>query len=1349
MAVDLEAIARRGRCDASSLKLAMPLLEQGYTAPFLARYRRDELGGLDEATLWSLKAAMDAETSLAEFRDELYETWQSTPLADPSIGDAIKKSGSKRTLQRLHKRLRGETGTSVENDASRLAVRLLNPEKGDPADPKELAESMPSISDADAAVEGLQEALPARLAGDPRVINAAVRWLSRNAKIHVSNVHDPHIEAGDAQSGGKSKSKSGGKKKKKSAKTDATAEPAGATAEQSSGEQSTAEPTTAEPTAEQSAGQSPPSAGETAQAVGESSSSSSAAPGTADAAPGQQADSQSESSSGPAAESSSGPAAESSSSSASESEPTKPASDASGQETAAQDSDSDRHPGGRQESANQEPNERQPADDGSTSSNTESSDAAASDAAVSESSDTPPEAAPTAASADPPANAEATPAESDSSDTATSTDATSTDARAGSDSEAQSEPASEANADQKSGEDLPGFQPDPDSKPADKKPAEKEAAGKKSSSKKPKKISPRQRRRRWLVSVLKPLEGKRLQATKLSAFQIVMLGRALRSQVAVCAFEYDAAKLVAEIKRSVVGLNKSIEPLLDDIVMRHEADIREAAEAAWWDELHERASARLVGIAADHLRRHVNRGPVDAKVVMSIDAIGPKTAATAIVSADGRVLEGEDLPCQLSGAVRGQTVAKMGELIHQHGVDLVVVSNGPARRACLIALGDLIAQSPEGSIRWTVADRTGADAYASSDVANSEMRSTPRRFRAAAWIAFSILHPAQAYAKVDPLRLRLASFQSELSDEALEITLGDIMASGASRGGVDANAAPLGWLRQLPGMSDATAQALVSRREQTLLKSRQELLALEGWAGAVETRQALPFLRIFESDEPLDATLIHPDDYSLAKKLATALEIELPPAAPPGYQAPDYQQASEEAKAAELKLVDATTPKPQPAVEDFDKAGEKAGEFTLPDDADSSASDSQADAATSEASAMAASDADSDASPQTEPVQPAGSADESPEGEPQAASDSSETSDAETEAPEADATSEQASDQSAGTPEAPAEETPAAVQVVKRPRPEQAKIDKCIKEWQVGKHRVHQLVGWLCDPFGETAVSDDPPGVLTTMPTLKTLKTGDQVVGVVVGVMAFGVFVELAPDCSGLIHVSRLSDGYVEDLNEAIQVGDVVTAWVTGIDEKRRRVGLSALSPQQEAAAEQARQDRGDSRRDSRRGGKPAGGRGRGGAGRSDDSGRGRGRGAGASSGGSGRGGRGKASGGPPRGGRSRDQRGGRKSRQPESYRVVAKPEAKPISDAMQKGDEPLRSFGDLLQFYSGSEKKSAEKQSDGKPQQKSKPKAEESQAAGDPPASDATPAAKESPAESAPSAESKTGDANSSGASE
>ena len=46
-----------------------------------------------------------------------------------------------------------------------------------------------------------------------------------------------------------------------------------------------------------------------------------------------------------------------------------------------------------------------------------------------------------------------------------------------------------------------------------------------------------------------------------------------------------------------------------------ERQIREAAEAAWWDELQEQASTRLVAIAGDHLRQVISRGGVEAKVV--------------------------------------------------------------------------------------------------------------------------------------------------------------------------------------------------------------------------------------------------------------------------------------------------------------------------------------------------------------------------------------------------------------------------------------------------------------------------------------------------------------------------------------------------------------------------------------------------------------------------------------------------------------------------------------------------------------------------------------------------------------
>lgn len=1149
MSVDFDAIAQRGRCEVSSLRLAQPLIEQGYSPPFLSRYRRDELGGIDEASLWALSAAIRNEQDIATRKEKLHLAWKQTPLVDPAIGHAIENAGSVRVLARLARRLKGESSTAP-SDSVRLAVRVLNPKKDDGEDFAEIAGKVESISDAAAAVAGLDDSLAQRLPDDPRIVAAAVRWLAKHAQIKIAKIHDPHLEANS-------------QKNQKQAAELVKSEPGKSEPAKSESPTATAAETVAETIATDSA------------------KAADSSPGVLNAS--------AEEASVDGSETATEPTAEATEAAATESTAVEPVSP---------------------EAVSAEPAEKVTAD---------SPDAAVTEAVKPE----------TGSSSDSPADSSAVPAET---------------------------PA----ADPSAGETKPAETKPAESKPAAKK--EKKAAKKSEVKKAPKKVSPRQRRRRWLVSVLKPLQGKKFSGDKLSAFQIVMLGRALRSQVAICQFEYDAAKLVAELQRTAVGFNRVAEEKLKEVVLQNEALIRDAAEAAWWDDLQERASARLVAVTADTLRSHVNRGAVDAKVVLSIDAVGPRTAATTIVSADGRLLHCEDLPCQLSTAQRSAAVARMGELIHSHHVDLIVISNGPARRSMMVAVGDLIKQSPEKSVRWTLAERGGADAYSSSSVADQEMRSTPRRFRSAAWLAMSVLQPAQAMAKVDPLKLRLSSFQRELSEEALAPVLENIMVSGASRGGVDVNSAPQSWLARLPGMTDVTAAAIDTARRKELFQSREAILELEGWTSESEGRQALPFLRVFGSEETLDGTLIHPGDYAIARKLATTLKIDLPPASPPGYETPDYSSASSTA-AAEVRPMEVVQKDEKPVVEEFTASGEKSPEFSINDDA----KEPVADAADSPASEPVA----------EEPPTEAGDAEPKDADASQAAASEGTVNDEP--ATEVAATEETATE----TADAQVESSPAAAEVthdpIKHPLPEKAAVDKCIKEWQIGAQRTYQIVHWLCDPFGDSDVSGTPPAVLTKVPSMKDLKKGDQVIGVVVGVMPFGVFVELAPDCSGLVHVSRVSDSFVEDLHEAVQVGDVVTAWVTGIDEKKRRVGLSALSPEREAELEQAR-------RNQRSGGRGQGGGNRGGQNRGSQSRGSQNRSAPNRGGGpGGRGGvgrSGKPGGGGNRGGQGRDSRGGRgREKRVESYRVVSKKEEKPLTEKMAKGEEPMRSFGDLAQF--------------------------------------------------------------------
>lgn len=129
MTVDLEAIARRQQCDLSALRIALPLLEQGYEPPFLARYRRDELGAVPERALWEVVSALRTERQLEFRRDELRVKYRDGNLDDDALLASIDQAQTPRQLDRIARRIRNESGSS--HAAGKLAVRLLNPKPDD------------------------------------------------------------------------------------------------------------------------------------------------------------------------------------------------------------------------------------------------------------------------------------------------------------------------------------------------------------------------------------------------------------------------------------------------------------------------------------------------------------------------------------------------------------------------------------------------------------------------------------------------------------------------------------------------------------------------------------------------------------------------------------------------------------------------------------------------------------------------------------------------------------------------------------------------------------------------------------------------------------------------------------------------------------------------------------------------------------------------------------------------------------------------------------------------------------------------------------------------------------------
>lgn len=230
-------------------------------------------------------------------------------------------------------------------------------------------------------------------------------------------------------------------------------------------------------------------------------------------------------------------------------------------------------------------------------------------------------------------------------------------------------------------------------------------------------------------------------------------------------------------------------------------------------------------------------------------------------------------------------------------------------------------------------------------------------------------------------------------------------------------------------------------------------------------------------------------------------------------------------------------------------------------------------------------------------------------------------------------------------------------------------------ELNVGQMLLKDILAQLARPGRDPREDLSPPLFKQGVLKLEDLAPGMELSGTVLNVVDFGAFVDIGLKDSGLVHVSQLARKFVHDPHEVISVGDIVKVWVLGIDKDRRRVSLTMVPPGETRPTPPRRSGKADVAAATPEGAQrtppPPHARGRGGQRKKLP--------IGASGGGQTAGSQ--STGGHSRGGHGGGGRSGGPPRTDAPPRKP-KPPAPPISEGMRKGKEPLRTFGDLKQFF-------------------------------------------------------------------
>ena len=130
--------------------------------------------------------------------------------------------------------------------------------------------------------------------------------------------------------------------------------------------------------------------------------------------------------------------------------------------------------------------------------------------------------------------------------------------------------------------------------------------------------------------------------------------------------------------------------------------------------------------------------------------------------------------------------------------------------------------------------------------------------------------------KIDPKAIGVGQYQHDVNQTQLKESLDAVVVRCVNKVGVNINTASKYLLQYVSGIGEKLAENIIQyRTENGAFTSRKELNKVAG-LGKKAFQQAAAFIRIPQSEHPLDNSAVHPEAYAVVEKMAKDLTIKLP-----------------------------------------------------------------------------------------------------------------------------------------------------------------------------------------------------------------------------------------------------------------------------------------------------------------------------------------------------------------------------------------------------------------------------------------------------------------------------------------
>ncbi|MFK7803316.1 MAG: Tex family protein [Anaerolineae bacterium] len=291
--------------------------------------------------------------------------------------------------------------------------------------------------------------------------------------------------------------------------------------------------------------------------------------------------------------------------------------------------------------------------------------------------------------------------------------------------------------------------------------------------------------------------------------------------------------------------------------------------------LTESSEGHAIDVFAENLRGLLGQPPLADKVVLGLDPAFRTGCKLAVIDQTGQVLDYDTIYPHQPQKKWDQSLQKLSQLVKKYNVSLISIGNGTASRESEKLVAELITTLKKADLAYIVTNEAGASVYSASELAGDELPDLDVSIRGAVSIARRVQDPMAELVKIDPKAIGVGLYQHDVNQKQLAQTLEGVVESVVNEIGVDVNSASPALLTHVAGIGPRVAQNIVAyRNEHGEFSNRAGVKKVVG-LGPKAFEQAAGFLRIRNGDNWLDNSAIHPESYSLAKKVMVEAGIDL------------------------------------------------------------------------------------------------------------------------------------------------------------------------------------------------------------------------------------------------------------------------------------------------------------------------------------------------------------------------------------------------------------------------------------------------------------------------------------------